>query len=148
MRRIIRKSDLADTSSKSFDSKNLRANPDDHLDKVAKLVPTEIVAAFLAADNLILTQLTDDTDPSNKSEIAYWVVFSILLIVTPFYVKRTIASEFKLLKSQIFVSTLAFVFWVYAIGGPFKLAGLHDYLFAGLALIVFSIISPLLIPKT
>ena len=147
MRRIIRKSDLADSGFKSLDGKNLRGNPDNHLDKVAKLVPAEIVAAFLAADNLILSQMDEGARPSNKLEIIYWVVFCVLLAVTPFYVKRAISSEFKLLKSQIFVSTLAFVFWVYAIGGPFKLAGIHDYLFAGLGLILFSVISPMLIPK-
>ncbi|GGD05212.1 hypothetical protein [Hyunsoonleella pacifica] len=147
MRRIIRKSDLADYEFKSLDSKNLRVNPDNHLDKVAKLVPAEIVGAFLAVDNLILSQLSNGTDTLHKSEITYWVVFFILLVATPFYVKRAISSEFKLLKSQIFVSTLAFVFWVYAIGGPFKLTDIHDYLFAGLGLILFSVISPLLIPK-
>lgn len=147
MRRIIRKSDLADSGFKSLDGKNLRANPDNHLDKVAKLVPAEIVAAFLAADNLILSGLTLENDTSNKSEIVYWVVFCVLLVVTPFYIKRAITSEFKLLKPQIFVSTMAFVFWVYAIGGPFKLAGIHEPLFAGLGLILFSVISPLLIPK-
>lgn len=147
MRRIIRAYDLEESAVKAFDGANTKTTPDNHLDKVAKLVPSEIVGAFLAIDNLILSQLTDDVDSSNNSEIIYWVVFIILLVATPFYVKRAITSEFKLLKSQIFVSTLAFVFWVYAIGGPFELAGIHNYLLAGLGLILFSVISPLLIPK-
>ena len=147
MRRIIRDVDIKN-SNKDIESKSksIEAKPDPHLDKVAKLVPAEIIAAFLAANNIILAQIgTNSASPRIK--MVSWIVFGILLIATPFYTRRAIKSVLGPLKSQVLVSTLAFIFWVFAIGGPFALETWYERELAGLSLIIFSVISPLLIPK-
>lgn len=146
MRRIIRKVDLSPPSVNAKSSGPPKA--DSHMDQVAKLVPAEIVAAFLAVDNLILSKIGEASNTTDSIKMIYWGgVFTVLLIATPFYVKRAITSQLPLLKSQLVVSTLAFVFWAFAIGGPFALTNWYDHMYAGLALIVFSVVSPLMIPK-
>ena len=59
--------------------------PDSYLNKMAKLVPAEIIAAFLAIDNLIKS--------ADESYIIFqWVIFGVLLLITPFYIKKVIKS--------------------------------------------------------
>ncbi|HMG15667.1 MAG TPA: hypothetical protein VK590_09480 [Saprospiraceae bacterium] len=139
MRRIIRKVDLLNRGKEIAEEFREEDIPvDSYIDKISKLVPAEIIAAFLAINNLIEVK-------KENFQLIHWICFFILLIITPFYIFKMTKSEFGILKSQIILSTISFVVWVFAIGGPFLYLNWYNKIYGSIALILFSVISPLLI---
>lgn len=117
---------------------------DDYKDKIIKLIPGEVVTAYLGIKGLM-----DSAKEWIKNiEITEWVIFGILLILTPLLYRKIYQVKGK----QLLVSTIAFAIWVFSIGGPF------DYFFlladgnispvkgfySGVTLILFTLITPLL----
>jgi len=87
--------------------------PDEYLSRLIKYIPTEIIALFVFIHPLL---------PTNDPDIQLynWVLFFFCVIVTPFYLYRLQ----KVIKAtQLTISTLACVIWVFAIGGPFAYWG-------------------------
>ena len=151
-RRIILKKSIepkvlkSDVKVKKFISEETNiqtGSPDKYSDKIAKLVPAEIIAGFLTGDNLI----NSFTEQYEYTELVHWVFFTLLLVLTPIYVKRVIktAGMPLLKKSQIILSTVAYIFWAFAIGGPFEYLQWYNKLLAGLSIISFSLLSPLFV---
>lgn len=81
---------------------------EEYLGRLLKLIPSEIVAAYMAIQGII---------PKESAKWGLTVISVILLIITPYYLK-TKQKVGK--KSQVLISTLSFIVWLYAIGGPFK----------------------------
>jgi hypothetical protein len=84
----------------------------DFKDRLVKLIPSEIVTAYITILGLIKAAAI-------KPEAAVWigwVVFGILLILTPFYLTKVALVQKK---GQILFTTIAFVIWAFAVGGPF-----------------------------
>jgi hypothetical protein len=86
----------------------------EYLGRLLKLIPSEIIAAYLAIQGFI---------PEDSEKWGLSIVSLVLLILTPFYLKTVQKVEKT---SQIFVSTLSFVVWVYSMGGPFVLWNIHQ----------------------
>ena len=82
----------------------------DYADKLIKLIPGEIVAAYMAIDGLIPP---DSRHTQNSSIIVAVVLFAII----PFYLRRLYAVTSV---PQIIFTMLSFVVWLYSLGGPFK----------------------------
>lgn len=122
---------------------------DDYLSKVAKYIPGEIVAAYLAAQTLI-TNLAQT--PTGKT-FAFLSMVLILAVFNPFYLKRLAKKESeatqerKAWKRQAIVSTLAFLVWVYALVEAPTALGLYNALFASLLLIVWTLLAGLVVPE-
>jgi len=147
MRRIILKQELKVSVNESSESvfiseETLRTDselPDKYMDKIIKLVPSEIIAAFIAINNLI------DIEEGAYMRI-HWIVFFILLIATPFYISKiTKRKDLPVLKSQILISTIAFTVWVFALGGPFRYLNWYDSIYGSIFMILFTALSPLFI---
>ena len=103
-------------------------------DKLVKLIPTEIVGAFLALDGIIKNQI----HPAHLRAI----VILALLALTPLYLWR-IGKVTHVL--QLIVSTISFGVWVNTIGQP--VIG-YDATPA-IILILWTLIIPLVVtPKT
>lgn len=87
---------------------------DDYSARVLKLIPAEVVAAFVTIDGIIKS--------SNQalSATAYWMIFLLMAAGTYLYTVR-IANMPPLVKPhlQAALTTVSFVVWVFAIGGPF-----------------------------
>jgi hypothetical protein len=83
---------------------------DKYLERVAKYVPADVIAAYLAFTGLATTL---------DSVAAEWVVFGFLLVMTPVYLLKKQRVEKR---AQLIISTLAYVFWVFGTngGGPFR----------------------------
>lgn len=112
--------------------------PDDYKMKVIKYIPTEIVAAYIALEGIIKAS-------AQAPAGAYWMVFVILLILTPFYVWRiTNQAEQKPAWDQIIVSFFSFIIWVMAIGGPFTTLSWYQPIYPALLLPIFTLIVPLI----
>lgn len=109
---------------------------DDYFNRLLKYIPAEIVGLYLTLVNIISTQ-------SDTKRIS-WFVFGICLALTPLYLWRVL----KVLKStQLIISTLSFVVWAYALGGPFKESGLFSNTFAAVLLPIYTVLIPIIKPE-
>lgn len=130
MAREIKSSEVTATDSSS--------NPNDFKDRLVKLIPSEIVTAYITIQGLIIGY-----NGSGKSLFTL-IAFLMLLILTPFYMK--IVSKVNKI-GQIIFTTLAFVVWVLAMGG-FKLmfpshAEIFSEFLGSIVLIIYTLMIPL-----
>lgn len=93
-----------------------------YLERVAKYIPGEVVAAFKACYTIILMR------PEDEPARVYvgWFVFLFLLVGTPLYLyvmnrQSSHPLTGRPLMIQLLIATLSFVVWCYALGGPFAL---------------------------
>lgn len=116
-----------------------RHQPDSYSDRFVKLVPTESIAAYPSLVGLLSTAPAGGT-------IAAWVLFVLLLILTPLYLaKRTTKKGDKLPVGQLMLSSFAFVVWAYTVGGPFATLDWYHPFWGSLAMLTVSALSPLLV---
>lgn len=105
-------------------------------DKVVKLIPTEIVGAYLVVLGIIAPA------EANKGEMSEYVMifaFFFLLVLTPVYLWR-VGGVVNLV--QLAVSTVSYVIWIYTLAYPFKYWGLYYAEVGAVALILWSLITP------
>jgi len=95
-----------------------------YLERVAKYIPGEVIAAFKACFAIINTQ------PASAAQcIVGWFVFGFFFIATPVYLyymnlqSRTPLGGRPLI-IQLLIATFSYLVWSYALGGPFAL---HDW---------------------
>ncbi|NOT50236.1 MAG: hypothetical protein HOP10_03055 [Chitinophagaceae bacterium] len=113
--------------------------PDEYKDKLIKLIPTEIVTAYVTIVGLI-----SGTTTGNKTDLL-WFVIAVLTIVTPLYLK--FVSKVKLL-SQIIFTMVAFLLWVLATGSPIPTIFDFQSTFIGsILLILYTLFIPFVFPN-
>jgi ATP/ADP translocase len=100
-------SDLQADQKQNSDSK-IRAKATDYIHNLEKYIPTEIVAAYIVLFSLFRT-----TNPPNIPLL--WFIFLILLLFAPLYQWKIHNRSRK----DIFLSTVCFFMFVFALGGPF-----------------------------
>lgn len=114
-------------------------------ERVAKFVPAEVLAFYMAAVQLILTKEGDDN--ALFRIWAFAIVGVIAWFGTPFYLSMFTNDRKERFVNQIVAST-AFGVWAYAYpAGWFMEMGWHDPVIAGLLLIMFSFFSGAYQPK-
>jgi len=121
---------------------------DDTLDKMANYIPGEVLALWA-----LLTAAVKIAPPASQV-ILLWIAAGVGLILTPFYVWVRIKKEDQALNrrdestpwTEIILSTGAFAFWVFAIGGPFATLDWYDQAYGTFALAIWTGISGF-IPK-
>lgn len=79
----------------------------EYLGRLLKLIPSEIVAVYLAIQGII---------PAKSQKLGLLIISVVLFILTPFYLR--LAQKVKSIP-QIALSSLSFVVWVFSMGGPF-----------------------------
>lgn len=125
-------------SGKSSESQPVK--PEDsklnsHLDKVSKLIPSEIIAGYLAMFGFVpLVQ-----NKALQSGVL-WVIFGLCLIVTPIYLNRQ-AEKNKPKRNHLIISTIAFIVWAYATTGSTLVTDFYDAAIGSIVLVAFSLIS-------
>src|SRR3990172_61198 len=91
-----------------------------YLEKVASLVPAEIIAGYLTLVGIV---------PLIRNEALhswfYWAILVLCLGLTPIYLNAQ-AEKGKPKKRHLIVSTFAFVFWAYATSGAVIVPVLYD----------------------
>ncbi len=88
---------------------------DTYLDKLIKFIPGDLVAAYIGLDGLMREASV------NAPDFLYWVIFGALLVLTPLYVfyRPTTDASVESRRFHMIAATIAFVVWVFALGGPF-----------------------------
>ena len=108
---------------------------DDFKSRLVKMIPGEVVAAYLAC-NTAITQFGGDKE-------WYWVILGIILIVLPFYLTRVMNITDKV---QIILMCIAFVIWCTTLEKPFDQwlsPSSKRQLVSTLALTLFTFIVPI-----
>jgi hypothetical protein len=114
-----------------------------YLERVAKYVPAEIIAAYLSLLPVVLAGTSADT---TRRTVWLAVIFAIGAIFTPLYLWR-FPGDLKVKWYHLVISTAAFVVWTYSIrGGLFDDVGIYDTVGAAVSLAVFTLASGLFAP--
>jgi len=127
-----------------LDSGQLAPKEDPYFSKVIKLIPADIVSVYLAVFNIIKS----NSQNSGRNAALQWIVFGLILIITPFYLKKV--AKIVTVK-QIILCTVSFVFWVFSLGGPLEgkvIAGYSVQFLAALILPIYSLFIPLVYSQT
>jgi len=126
---------------KSFSTENIETGKSGdvsrYFEKVAKLVPSEILAAYIALIGLVpAIQLPVD------KVLMYQILTAFCLVLTPIYFIYMGDKERPKMVHTV-LSTLAFVVWAYSVAGDRVVSSWHDDSLASMALIIFSLVSGL-----
>lgn len=109
---------------------------DGYLSKLAKYIPAEITAAFLAIDGILKSVIA-------LAQVWYWLIFVILIFCTPIYLYAAALMEKKTPdKPQLIISPFAFIIWVFALGGPFVFLVGYQQAVGGVILILATLLIP------
>ena len=85
-------------------------DPDDYKTRLLKYIPAEVVSLYIALETVVKTA-------QSNAQLYYWIIFVIGIVGTPLYLWK----QAQVTKGmQLGISTLAFVIWVFALGGPFE----------------------------
>ncbi|MGO9469527.1 MAG: hypothetical protein ACLQVF_35900 [Isosphaeraceae bacterium] len=90
----------------------LEIRADDYRTRLVKYIPTEIVAVYLIIDRIIEAA----PGQSTVELLSRWANFLCAFILTPVYLRFAQDVRSKL---QLALSTVVFVAWAFALGGPF-----------------------------
>jgi hypothetical protein len=91
-------------------------------DKVVKLIPTEIIGAylFISTEILEISPASPSTPQDLETKVWISVVSVVLLALTPIYL-RTLNGVTNVV--QLTWTTISFLVWIYSLGGPFVVWG-------------------------
>ncbi|MGL6095533.1 MAG: hypothetical protein ACRC7O_07025 [Fimbriiglobus sp.] len=122
-----------------------------YFQRVIKLVPAEVVAIYVPICELIDGRLSTAAaaEPPASDRVAAvlqwaWPVLcmGILVLIRARFTAGPRPDQ-KTQWGAVVVSTIAFVVWVYQLGGPFRAVGWHDPLIGLILMIVASFILPI-----
>jgi hypothetical protein len=114
---------------------------DDYLEQVVKYIPTEIVAGFIAISGI--TKAITDVPLAVQ-----WVIFGVLLILTPLYTWRVSTDpKIGISVSQLVIATVAFLLWVFTLGGPFSTLSWYMPYYGAIASVLFTLFIPVIIGR-
>jgi hypothetical protein len=114
-----------------------------YLERVAKYVPAETIAAYLTLLPIVLSGTDAET---TRRTVWLAVIFALGALFTPLYLWR-FPGELKVKWFHFVISTAAFVVWVYSIrGGLFDDLGVYDTVAAAVSLVTFTLASGLFAP--
>lgn len=108
----------------------------DYKDRLVKLIPSEIVTAYVTIQGLLSGA---PTQAGNKN-LLLWIVIALLFILTPVYLYY--AGNVKKW-SQIIFTAIAFILWVIVIGSPVKeILGFEAGFIGSIFLILYTLMIP------
>lgn len=133
-REIISATDLIKIREAGSDPKSgtTAVTSDKYVDRLFKYIPAELVAGYIFVTG-VLKQLTN----AGEIRTLQWSLFLVFCILTPLYLWR-IQKVKKVL--QHVISTLSFIVWVFALGGPFALYGWYNPVYGQILLPVFTLV--------
>jgi hypothetical protein len=122
-----------------------RNKADGYGTKLLKLVPAEVVVTFVAIDNAIKAA------NHGLPEWGYWLLTALLTVGAFLYTLRiSHVGGLRPAYLQSVLAAVAFLVWVFSIGGPFAYAqppfSWYTPIWGTVLLPVFTLFAPLLIP--
>ena len=122
-------------------------------DKLVKLIPSEIIGAYMVLSNILgynagniqASVLPKPVTENDLKPILLQIVFFVLLVLTPVYLRKVSRVNNV---TQLGVTTISFIIWVYTLGGPFVVWGIYYSLIGSVVLVLWSVIIPLFVTAT
>lgn len=115
---------------------------DSYFDKLVKYIPTDIVGAWIAIIGLVKSA---DDIPQNA---LLWGLFVFFVLLTGLWTLRQTSEPKKPpARIQTLISTGAFIVWGFALGEPFSSLSWYHPVYGSIALIMYSLIVPLINPS-
>ena len=115
--------------------RSINKEKDDTLKKLLKFIPSEIVGAFIVVNGII--------PPGNT--IWEWGMVLFLLILVPIYLWKLQGVNDRI---HLSVSSISFLVWVFAIGGPFTTFLWYQSWMGSIILALWTLIPPLVLMKS
>jgi hypothetical protein len=111
-------------------------NENVYLTKLLKLIPSEIIATYLFVQGII---------PESDYKIELTIVSAILLIATPFYLRK-----FQNVNTirQIIISTISFIVWLFTFGHTFQAWISYPEYYGSVVLALWTLLAPLFMKRT
>jgi hypothetical protein len=111
-------------------------NENDFKDRLVKLIPSEIVTAYVTIQGLITVAATENS----KADLLLWIVIGVLFALTPLYLSK-VGNVKKV--GQIVFTAIAFLIWVLAIGSPVpEILGFKSTSIGSILLILYTLMIP------
>lgn len=110
-----------------------------YFERLLKLIPGETVAVYLFIDGILKSALSTP-EQSGQLQIWLWMIFGILFIGNILYLKR-----FNQIKdiTQLVILSLAFVVWIFTVGGPFVYLSFYQPFIGSVILGLFTFLVPI-----
>jgi hypothetical protein len=107
-----------------------------YLERLLKMIPAEVVGLYVIGNGFI---------PQDKAlGSALWCVFCFLMVfVVRVYGTRDPKQKKRAQPIPVLVSAVAFVIWVYSLGGPFTKYNIYYPSVGSLAVLVWSFLIPI-----
>ena len=132
VRTIISQHDIPAVSRSN--TQGVPRTPDDYTSRLLKYIPTEVIALYLTLASLIRSV--------EELRVPWeWFIFLLGVVATPLYLWR-LQRVHKTL--QLILSTVAFVVWVFAIGGPFAQLAWYAPVYGGILLCIYTFFIPVI----
>ena len=127
--------------TKQLDAAGAGGEIDTYFDKVIKYIPADIVAAWTAVTGLITG--------TDKIPVGFnWILLIVFIALTAGWTyKQTLTKGQSIAVTQIIISSIAFIVWVFALGGPFAELEWYTPVYGSILLILYTLIVPLINPK-
>jgi len=126
----------------AYESNESEGKIDGYFDRLLKSIPSDVVGLWLAGSGLIQGQ----ADNGSRAGLL-WFLFVVGLVFSFFWTrKQTTESGKPTAWRQIFLSCVAFIVWVFAIGGPFAELAFYKPVYGSLLLLIYTSAIPLLPP--
>jgi hypothetical protein len=132
-RNIVKQTPGSAPAGRSLKPPASSAAYDTYYSRLVKLIPSEIIALYLALDGI--------ASAMKQKEILLWIVFGISIIGAWFYLGR-MANVTHVI--QRLLTLFAFAIWVYVFGGPFALLPWYDPGYGKLILVVYTFFVPMM----
>jgi hypothetical protein len=117
------------------DANVLPSEANNYRDRLLKLIPSEIVAAYITLYGLIM-----GLESTYKNKLV-WIIIGLLFILTPFYLYK-VSNVTK--KGQILISTFGFLVWVFTTNPPdINILDIPTQFLGSLVFILYTLIIPL-----
>lgn len=115
---------------------------DDYVQRLLKLIPAETVAMYLFLEGVTASGLAQE-----PSQLATWLwaIFGILLVGNVLYIWRVLEVNDPI---QYVILSLAFIVWIFTIGGPFQSLAFYQPFMGSLALGLFTFFVPIIYKGT
>jgi hypothetical protein len=114
---------------------------DSYFTKILKYIPAEIISGYVAIDAIFKSI-------ANVSTVFQWIIVGAMTVLTALYIWRlTNEPQKPVAVSQIIISTIAFVVWVFALGGPFAKMDWFQYYYGAILLVMYTLAVPVLVGK-
>ena len=114
---------------------------DSYSDKLIKYIPSEIVAAWIAVTGIV------EGAADIPATTVLWILLVIFTIITAFWIAKQTSEQGKPpAKTQITISTGAFLVWSFALGEPFSSLSFYNPAYGSILLVVYTLVIALVNP--